>query len=98
MSFEIRVRPRARRDLEEAARWYETQSAGLGGEFLDEVRDSCSRISEQPSLYPEVHRATRRALLHRFPFGVFYRIVGDVIAVVAVMHSSRHPHRWMSRT
>ena len=97
MSLPINVRPAAQRDLDDAARWYESQRQGLGGEFLDEFLSVTSRISEGPLAYPEVGRAARRAMLRRFPFGVFYRIANGTVVVVAVMHSSRNPRRWMER-
>jgi plasmid stabilization system protein ParE len=55
------------------------------------------RVVEQPELYPSVHRTTRRILIHRFPFGVFYRVEMDSVVVVAVMHGSRDPQRWKQR-
>jgi plasmid stabilization system protein ParE len=98
MSHEIRVRIRAQKDIESVARWYEAQRTELGGEFLDEVRSTFSLIAKNPKLYPEIHRQTRRAILQRFPFGVFYRIKGTVVSIIAVMHSSRDPKQWMTRT
>ena len=98
MSHEIRVRVRAQKDIESAARWYEAQRAGLGGEFMDEVGSAFSQIAENPKKYREIHRQTRRAMLQRFPFGVYYRIRGEVVSIIAVMHSSRDPKQWMTRT
>jgi|AntDeeMinimDraft_5_1070356.scaffolds.fasta_scaffold41605_1 plasmid stabilization system protein ParE len=98
MTLELRVRPDAEDDLEEAAAWYEQQRSGLGDEFLDEVRSTFRQISERPSMFPVLHRNTRRALTHRFPFGVFYRVQPEHVVVVAVMHGSRDPHRWKQRT
>ena len=97
MRLPVFVRPEAAQDIEEAASWYEEQSRGLGREFLEEVDRSLQRIAEQPELYPSVHRGIRRALIHRFPFGVFYGVEADSIVVVAVMHGSRDPQRWKQR-
>jgi len=33
----IRIRKEAENDIENAAAWYETQQAGLGKQFLDEI-------------------------------------------------------------
>lgn len=44
MSVEIRVRPRARSDLEEATQWYESQRTGLGSDFLDEVERAFGKL------------------------------------------------------
>ena len=98
MTFEVRLRPEAEQDLADAAAWYEEQRQGLGHEFLDEVLTMLSSIAETPLMYPNVHRNTRRAVIHRFPFGVYFREESATIVVVAVMHGSRNPRRWKSRT
>jgi len=98
MTFQVRVRSEARADLEDAALWYEMQRSGLGSEFIDEVERTFDRVASDPSAYRILHRETRRAVLQRFPFGVFYRIQERTIIVVAVMHSSRNPRKWKRRT
>ena len=98
MTLELRLRPEAELDLADAALWYEEQGQRLGHQFLDEVLAVFSTIAEAPLMYPIVHRNTRRALIHRFPFGIYYRIETSAIVVVAVMHGSRNPRRWKSRT
>ncbi len=98
MTLSVHLRPEAEQDIEEAARWYEKQSDGLGNEFLDEVLVTLDRFAELPSLYPLVHRKTQRALTHRFPFGIYFRAESEKIVVVAVMHGSRNPARWKRRT
>ena len=98
MTLSVHLRPEAEQDIEEAASWYEKQSAGLGNEFLDEVLVTLERVAELPSLYPIIYRNTLRALIHRFPFGIYYRVEGEQIVVVAVMHGSRNPTRWKKRT
>lgn len=97
MTLEIRLRPEAELDLEDAAIWYEQQCAGLGHQFLDEAAASLSSIAASPLLYPLVHRNTRRALMRRFPFGVYYQIDTSTVIVVAIMHGSRNPSRWKMR-
>lgn len=98
MTLEIRLRPEAEQDLADAAVWYEEQRQGLGHEFLDEVLTMFSSIAKNPLIYPDVHRSTRRAVIHRFPFSVYFRVESATIVVVAVIHGSRNPHRWKSRT
>jgi plasmid stabilization system protein ParE len=72
-------RPAAAADVEEAYRWYEAQQAGLGDEFLAALRVVIESMTANPELFPVVHRQTRRALLRRFPYGLYYRIVNDQI-------------------
>lgn len=80
-----------------ATSWYEQQREGLGQEFLDQAMTAFNAIAGQPLIYPVVHRNTRRALMARFPFGIYFRVEADDIVVVAIMHGSRHPHRWQGR-
>lgn len=97
MTYEVRLREEADRDLAEAALWYELQGNGLGFQFLDEVLRVLATIAEHPFTYPVVWRETRRALMNRFPFAIYFRKSGETIVVVAVMHGSRHPRNWMRR-
>ena len=97
MTLELRLRAEAELDLTDAAPWYEAQSPGLGHQFLDEALATFNSIAAVPLACQIVHRNTRRALVHRFPFCVYYRVEGDTIIVVAIMHGSRSPRRWKSR-
>lgn len=47
---------------------------------------------------PLVYRDVRRALLKRFPYGVFFRLRPDRIRVLAILHLSRDTSRWQRRT
>jgi plasmid stabilization system protein ParE len=93
VTVEVRLRPEAEQDLAEAARWYEEQQPGLGLDFLDEALATFSAIAERPLASATVYGSLRRALLHRFPFGVFSLLDGDGAVVIGVLHGSRHPRR-----
>lgn len=97
MTLEVRFRPEAEQDLSDAAVWYEEQRSGLGDQFLDEVLAVVSSVAETPRQYPVVHSKIRRALMRRFPFGVYYRAEDGSVVVLAVLHGSRDPRRWKSR-
>ena len=97
MSYPIRLRDEAERDAALAASWYEDQREGLGQEFLDELLATFEAISDHPRAYPVLHRDVRRALMRRFPFGVFFQTTASDIVVVAVFHGSRHPGGWRRR-
>ena len=98
MSLKVFLRPEAEADIEDAATWYDRQRKGLGQEFLDDVLVALDTISENPNIYPVVYRQSRRAVVRRFPFGIFYRVDEGLVVVLAVMHGSRHPRRWKKRT
>ena len=93
----ILIRPAAAADLQDAFDWYEKQRSGLGAEFREAVREKLRDIAAEPMLYQVVHRDTRRALLRRFPYGLYYRIYPGMVVVVACMHGRRSPRRWKAR-
>lgn len=90
-------RPSAAADIERSYRWYEDQRVGLGDEFLEEVSVTVDAVLARPRAYPVLHRDTRRALVRRFPFALFYRTIDETIVVVACFHVQRKPSRWKRR-
>lgn len=84
-------------DIDDAFLWYEAQRQGLGHEFLAAADTLVNAVAEHPLRYPLVRRNTRRALLRRFPYAVYFRIYGDIVVVVACMHGRRNPRRWQGR-
>jgi plasmid stabilization system protein ParE len=91
------VRPAAAADIDEAYLWYQAQRAGLGEEFLAAAQAAIAAIAAHPEKYPVIRRDTRRVLLRRFPYGIYYRIYDDLVVVVACMHGRRNPTRWQTR-
>lgn len=94
---EVIFRPAAAADVEDAFRWYEIQRVGLGAEFIAAVRAGVQAIAANPEISVVVHRNTRRGLLKRFPYALYYRIYSESVVVVACMHGRRDPLRWQSR-
>ena len=87
----------AEQDAKKGAAWYEGESKGLGSAFLEIMDRTLATVVENPHLFPVVHRDVRRALLKRFPYGVFFRIKPDRIRVIAVTHLARNPSTWQKR-
>jgi plasmid stabilization system protein ParE len=97
MTVEVRLRAEAEQDLAESSAWYEQQRTGLGQEFLDEALATFSAIADIPNGFAVIYRSVRRALLHRFPFAVFYIFDREGVMILGVLHASRHPRFWMNR-
>lgn len=97
MSIQVVVRRGAAADLAEAHSWYEAQRAGLGTQFLDEVEWILERVGAGPLRFPVVFRDTRRALVRRFPYAIYFRLTGDQARVLAVVHQRRDPRIWKQR-
>ena len=55
-------------------------------------------IEESPERFPVIRGRTRRALVHRYPYGVFYIVENDLIAVTACLHGRRDPRCWQRRS
>lgn len=97
MTYRVIVRPEAAREIQEAFDWYEGRSEGLGLEFL-RAADAClSGVRRNPSAFQPVYEEVRRALLRKFPYGLFYILRDDTIVVIACFHVSRSPADWQRR-
>ena len=92
------VRPLAEVDLEQAVNWYDEEQAGLGSRFLSDVDQVFERIREKPHQFPAVSGDIRRALLHTFPYAVYFRETDETIRVLAVLHLRRRPGLWQVRS
>ena len=93
----VLVRPLAAGDIEEAFEWYEKQRRGLGDEFLDSLQGAIDWTVDHPHAHPVMHRGTRRVLVRRFPYALFYQVNAGQIVVIACMHIHRNPRGWQFR-
>jgi len=84
-------------DVSEAFRWYQKKQPGLGESFIVELDRMEVQISANPEPYPRVHGNVHRAILHKFPFSIFYVIRPEFVNVIAVMHHSRDQQHWQKR-
>jgi plasmid stabilization system protein ParE len=91
------LRPAAVADLRQAYQWYQSERPGLGEEFLQAVHASVERALATPAGYAVIHRDTRRVLIRRFPYGLFFRIVNETVVFVACYHLHRKPASWKRR-
>jgi toxin ParE1/3/4 len=91
------VDSRADDEVRAAFHWYESERLGLGNEFLAELRATYERIIDGPLRYQEIRHGARRALLHRFPYIVYFVIEDEAVIVFAVLHARRNPAIWQGR-
>lgn len=96
MALHVVFRPRAEDEALEVRRWYESRRAGLGQEFGQALDTLVARIAANPLVFPRVHNETRRAVLSRFPYAIYFRVAEDTVVVLAI-HGRQHPSRWRSR-
>lgn len=97
MISEVLLRPEAEADIGEVYQWYEAQAEGLGEEFLRALDACLAAVQRTPTAYSQIHQDVRRALLRKFPYGLFYLIEADRIIVLACFHARRDPKQWQGR-
>jgi toxin ParE1/3/4 len=93
----VSLHPRARDEIEEAQSWYEERSLLAAAGFLQELSRAIRHIGEAPNRYPISLHGTRRLVLDRFPFNIFYRASADSVVIVALAHQKRRPGYWADR-
>ena len=71
--------------------------------FLGSVHTTVVRVSQWPDTGPPVLRDDHDEIIERtvpadgFPYAIRYRILGDRLLVMAVLHQSRHPNLGVDR-
>jgi plasmid stabilization system protein ParE len=93
LSYPVSIRLSAKQDVAEAEDWYEERQSGLGSRFRAEVFDAISRITDNPFLYPDLFKGNRRCVLRRFPYNIWFRIIGSEVLIMAVTHGKRGPRQ-----
>lgn len=61
-------------ELDQAIAYYNSESPGLGEDFLDEVVKALKRIGEHPEAWHRLSERTRRCQTRRFPYGLIYQV------------------------
>lgn len=99
MIYSLEIRPDALADILEAATWYEDREPGLGLDFARTIREVIGKLPENPLARRLRNRRwnVRWFLPPRFPYRIFYQVEGELIIVIAVLHSARHDHHWKAR-
>ena len=87
----------ARREMLQAAQWYERKLPGLGDQLLVEIKVALTAIVQFPIAFPIIDPLFRRKILDVFPYALIYRVELETIVVIAVTGLKRHPRYWWRR-
>jgi len=98
MSLSIYIRKEAEADIEEAYVYYESCRENLGSDFILCVEESLSRIPKNPAQFKINYKNIHRALVRRFPYGIFYISTNTTVPVIGVLHARKNPNHWKKRT
>lgn len=91
MYYKVSILSEAEHDLDDAYIWYVLHQAGLGKKFYDCVNDSVRYLAENSLTFAEIYKSFRRALIKRFPFGIYYKVILETkeIHIVGILHFGR---------
>ncbi|OGV75288.1 MAG: hypothetical protein A3K19_00400 [Lentisphaerae bacterium RIFOXYB12_FULL_65_16] len=87
----------ADQELADAFDWYENELPGLGYEFIAEVDRTVRRVGHYPEACADQGDGVRRALVYRFPYGLWDAVEQDTGVVYAIAHLHRQPRYWANR-
>ncbi len=93
------ILPLAKKDIKNAADWYNSKQKGLGKRFTTEVRKKVKYICRNPQATAVRYDSTRCAILDVFPFMIHYTPEDEKkrVVVSAVFHTSLNPENWNKR-
>ncbi len=87
----IRISSDVLSDLNEGFLFYEQQAHGLGDYFTSCLRADIEELKVTGGTHRIVHRQFHRSLSRAFPYGIFYTIEEDTVAIYAVVDLRRDP-------
>lgn len=93
--MQVRFLEPAQYELDDAVDYYNAQAPNLGQSFLLEVLTSLDRICLWPDAWHSISKNAKRCQLKRFPYGIIYSKVDDIILVIAIGHLHRKPDYWL---
>jgi plasmid stabilization system protein ParE len=98
LKYSLSIRKEAEADIAEAYQYYESCRENLGLDFMLCIEESFSRIQKNPKQYKVIYKNVHRALVKRFPYGVYYVVLEKTISVLSVMHARKNPGHWQARS
>jgi hypothetical protein len=92
------IHPAAALEHEEQVAYYEARVSGLGQRYHAAFHSALSRVCEVPDRYKIIQApGIRLSRLRGFPFSLIYRVVGDIVHVLAVAPHRKRPGYWSTR-
>ena len=95
MSYTVVIADAAKQDLIDVIDYLHEISESYSTIFISEFEEYLTHLEEAPELFIRVRGKYRRMYLKRFKYHIIFRIDGDVVTILAVVHEHRHPDRWM---
>jgi len=98
VAYTLSIRKEAEADIAEAYQYYKMCREDLGDDFVACIEESFSRIKNNPRQYKTIHKNVHRALVRKFPYGIFYVLKDENVLIIGVLHARKNPRHWQSRS
>ena len=93
MALTYRIKARAKREIEKAAKWWAENRLAAPGAVRKDVEDALKIVVEHPAIGTKVETGrspqVRRFLLNRTSHFMYYRVRRAELEVLSVWHTSR---------
>ena len=97
MALTYHLHSLAKKELTEAVDWYENERKGRGAKFLIAYLKTLKIILANPSTFPKDFDEVRKTYIPKFPYTVYFEIMGNEVLIYAIFHQKRHPDVWRER-
>ena len=98
MTYSLSIRKEAEADIAEAFEYYESCRENLGTDFILCIEESITRIENNPRQYKIIHKTVHRALVRKFPYGIYYVLDNEKIIILGVLPARKNPKHWQTRS
>ena len=89
--MKIEVLNLAELDIRDGFNFYESQAAGLGAYFLENIYSDIESLELYAGIHLQPHKNFHRLLSKLFPFAIYYSVLKETAFVHAVVDCRRDP-------
>ena len=89
MGYKLIVTPEAEEDIDEAAKWLDSQKEELSHKFLPEIGKLLLNIKNGPLHYQVKYKEVRVAFTKKFSTGIHYTVTDKIISVHFVVYARK---------
>ena len=91
MIYNLVFLEKAKKDIEDAFKYYENIQQNLGFKFEDDLYKSIELIEKNTLHFKKIKQENRQLLMSVFSYVVVYQVVETNIIIARVFHTSRNP-------
>jgi len=95
--LKIEIHEFASHEFDEAIKWYDFQSSGLGKRFKKLVITQMRQVQRNPGWFLKEDKSIYKAYVPKFPYKILFTFDDEKIVIWAFAHMHRKPSYWQSR-